>query len=192
MMKYKIGDRVLLKTWEEMEKEFGLNNECSIDCKQYFTEDMKCFAGDTVTISDISYDYDYYEIEEDDGEFNYSDDMIKCLASETATKTNLDLFLEKHGYEIVDCDLCKAVYECGCKYKCKTFKEVVEYLKAVQKYTLSDWEQYILTTVHDDSLKFNEFYILNDLHDLGYYQSITDTSVTVKEILQNCEAIGNG
>lgn len=80
MSKYKVGDKVRVRKWEEMEKEFGLDEDGDIKLRTCFARDMKVFCGKTVTISDM-YDEKYkgkqYIIEEDSGKWNWSDDMFK-------------------------------------------------------------------------------------------------------------------
>jgi len=100
-MKYKIGDRVEIKTWGQLEKEFGIHsdNDKWIDCPHLFTTVMEkelesLGNGRVVTISDMisiekvensalrpniinECDGDYYVIEEF-GEGRYTDCIIKC------------------------------------------------------------------------------------------------------------------
>lgn len=54
-MKFKIGDRVVFKTWEEMKAEFGTNGCLEIMCKPHFTPEMEaCIDKNRVyTINDI-------------------------------------------------------------------------------------------------------------------------------------------
>ena len=40
-MKYKVGDKIKIKTWEAMEKEFGLSHSQNIACLCSFTPDME-------------------------------------------------------------------------------------------------------------------------------------------------------
>lgn len=55
-MKFKIGDRVKFKTWEQMEKEFGLRKSGCIDCNSTFVYDMKDYCGVSATIELINKD----------------------------------------------------------------------------------------------------------------------------------------
>lgn len=58
-MKFKIGDKVRVKTWDEMAKEFGVSknkydsNKEIIPCKFNFVEEMKPWCGRLVEIIDI-------------------------------------------------------------------------------------------------------------------------------------------
>jgi len=81
-MKYKVGDRVQVKSLEELEEYDNGDNEYTI------YENMKEFAEQIVTIEAIdpygNGDKDYH-IEEDDGEDYWTDDMFSGLASECKT-----------------------------------------------------------------------------------------------------------
>ena len=46
-MEFKVGDRVRIKTWEQMKKEFGENFDGEINCRPCFTEYMKHLCGRT-------------------------------------------------------------------------------------------------------------------------------------------------
>ena len=83
--KFKVGDRVQFKSWEEMEKEFGLTINGDIKIKPVvFSRDMKHLCGTYATISEI----DREEVELKDftskGDTNwfYSLDMIKPVEDE--------------------------------------------------------------------------------------------------------------
>ena len=55
-MKFKVGDRVQIKSWEEMEKEFGTDCAGNINCKFSFTKEMEEYCGAVATISAIDSD----------------------------------------------------------------------------------------------------------------------------------------
>ena len=69
--------RVKIKTWEEMEKEFGLTMLQDIDCKAVFTKNMEKFMPEDriVDVSEHNYD-DYFIWSIDDTTYNISEDMI--------------------------------------------------------------------------------------------------------------------
>lgn len=80
MSKYKIGDVVTVKTWEEMEKEYGLIYYPEIGSyiclENYdFISEMKKFCGIKVTITEIL--DDCYRIKEDNGTYGWTDLMFK-------------------------------------------------------------------------------------------------------------------
>lgn len=53
-MKYQIGDEVLVKDWEVMEKEFGVEWTGDIPCGMYlFTKEKKKYCGKIVTIKNV-------------------------------------------------------------------------------------------------------------------------------------------
>lgn len=70
------GDKVQIRDWDEMEREFGLNRNGSIACRRVFTKDMCHLCGKTHTLTMKSGAY----IELDGAETRHwriSTDMIK-------------------------------------------------------------------------------------------------------------------
>lgn len=82
-MKYKVGDKVLIKTWEEMEAEYGLSIMGDIDVSKIFTKEMENaftqLKSRVLTIEQVV-DNSYYRMKE--LSWKWSDDTIKCKASE--------------------------------------------------------------------------------------------------------------
>ena len=81
-LKYKIGDKVRVKTWEKLVKEYGLKeNELGeyIPIRNVgFTEDMKDFCGKVVTIDCVIPENGIYLIEEDiDWCRSWTDEMFE-------------------------------------------------------------------------------------------------------------------
>ena len=97
-MKYKAGDKVKIKTWEEMEKEFGLGMDGNINCEATFVYSMEKFLDEysrdrIMTIKNE--DCFWYCMEEED--HYWSDDMIKCLALKPEQSDNIE-----DRFEILD------------------------------------------------------------------------------------------
>lgn len=96
MYKYKPGDRVKIKTWQQMRKEYGLNDG-NITCLQTFTLEMeeninKFFPDRILTIEEVN----HYYIMKECGCY-WTDDMIECLAEDYG---KLDPILNR--FEILD------------------------------------------------------------------------------------------
>lgn len=53
MGKYKIGDRVKIKSWKQMEKKYGLNELGNINCACVFTKLMSDLCGGKYTIDGV-------------------------------------------------------------------------------------------------------------------------------------------
>jgi len=80
-MKFKRGDKVRVRQWEAMEREYGLNIYGCIKTEGFrFNCDMRVYCGKVVTVSEV-WD-DYYKIEEDNGASNWTDDMFEGYAFE--------------------------------------------------------------------------------------------------------------
>ena len=70
-MKFKVGDKVRIRSWEDMEKEYGIDKYSFLKVKPCFTDEMKKFCDKIVTISYADSD-ETYNIAEDDVGFWFS------------------------------------------------------------------------------------------------------------------------
>lgn len=101
MSRYKIGDELRIREWEDMVAEFGLDEFGSIDCKYSFPEDMKYLCGMDFTISEISPlqgDDEYSSEEGIEMEYGWSisSDMLEPRTVEylyTASDSDIDNLL---------------------------------------------------------------------------------------------------
>lgn len=53
MAKYKVGDRVRIREWEDMEEEFGLDSDGDICGSPFFVQQMKHLCGRTATVKEL-------------------------------------------------------------------------------------------------------------------------------------------
>lgn len=74
-MKYKAGDKVVVRSYESMKEEYGSYSNGSIPVTCTFINYMKPFCGKVVTISEVR--SISYHINEDRGEFLWSDEMFE-------------------------------------------------------------------------------------------------------------------
>ena len=82
-MKYNVGDKVRIKTWSEMEREFGLDRAGDVKITPSFVGDMDEYAGEILTIEKV--EENYYLMKEDDGHWDWTDDMISYKVVETSS-----------------------------------------------------------------------------------------------------------
>lgn len=69
------GKKYIVRSWESMEKEFGLTRSGSISCQYRFTNDMKMYCGKIVTYAgNNTMTYNGKRTE-----FMWSEDMVKPL-----------------------------------------------------------------------------------------------------------------
>ncbi len=74
--------KVLIKTWDEMEKEFGLDYSGDINCNQYFIVEMEENMPEDRIIEVTKDTKDTYTYKLAEGTWTISDDMIKRIIDE--------------------------------------------------------------------------------------------------------------
>lgn len=77
---FEVGDKVKIKSWEQMEEEFGLDKIGDIKCAAAFLVDMKHLCGQEIEIETIEYAYDgsYKKIQNIEG-WAITFDMIEKI-----------------------------------------------------------------------------------------------------------------
>lgn len=75
-MRYKVGDKVRVRDWDDMVKEFGICGENITIPGCYFVELMKKYCNCIVTISELSINGKYL-VKEDENVFI---GVMKCLS----------------------------------------------------------------------------------------------------------------
>lgn len=73
-MRFKVGDKVRVREWEDMERQFGVDSDGDIVCEKIFISPMRGHCGKTFEISSVM--KDYYKLKGDGGNWNYSDGML--------------------------------------------------------------------------------------------------------------------
>ena len=77
-MRYKAGDKVRVRDWDDMVKEFGICGENITIPGCYFVELMKKYCNCIVTISELSINGKYL-VKEDENVFYWCDEMFEPL-----------------------------------------------------------------------------------------------------------------
>lgn len=97
-MKYKVGDKVRVRQWDDMVKEYGFIDSVERDiyipdCT--FVNSMKKFCGSVVTISNIVSNNNRYLIKEDDHLWYWIDEMFEPYKVTLARQAD---FIDKEAY----------------------------------------------------------------------------------------------
>lgn len=172
-MKYKVGDKVRVRSWESMEKEFRLTVNGNIEAgAATFLHKMAGFCGKIVTIKEIS--IDLYRIEEDNGEWNWTDEMFEPVAFDW------DAFKNPKNKIAVHCkteeeakDFCKKMHEHGLRWgsgksyldhtKWGNYGTIVYYSDGDysnliyaegHRYTILEWSDYMKKEFTKSDLKY--------------------------------------
>lgn len=79
---FKVGDRVIIRDWDDMEKEFGLDFSGNINCMKSFTTGMRKLCGSVAKITSFNpFDHRIIRLEFEDSTdqkpYIFSTDMIK-------------------------------------------------------------------------------------------------------------------
>lgn len=75
-MKYKVGDKVRVRQWDDMVEEFGVWAGAINTPESSFDEGMRLYCGTIVTIKEVKNNNSYY-IEEDDEDWFWTDEMFE-------------------------------------------------------------------------------------------------------------------
>lgn len=94
MSKFEVGDVLRVRSWEDMEQEFGLHNSTSISCEFYFTPRMKYMCGKEFIVREIINDA-YRSDSGIEGGYHISSDMLEPASEQEPI--DLDAF-----YKILD------------------------------------------------------------------------------------------
>lgn len=85
-MKIIVGKKYKVKSWEKMERQYGLTRYGYIDTPACFVSEMKKFCGKVVTITK---NFSWYRIEEDKGRFAWDECMFEPF------ENSIEYYIEK-------------------------------------------------------------------------------------------------
>lgn len=77
-MEIEVGDRVRIREWDDMAKEFGIDEDGDIKTECFFTKDMKKHCGEIVTISCVVKDA-----------FNIEENLGKVFTADTISPSTI-------------------------------------------------------------------------------------------------------
>lgn len=78
------GDKVRIKTWKQMELEFGVSTDGEIPCYQSFVPEMAEYCGKVLTVSSMPKKSrcKFRVLEDTENEYTFSEDMVAEVISE--------------------------------------------------------------------------------------------------------------
>ena len=101
-MRYKIGDKVRVRQWVDMAKEFGVNNNGNIPIDYcYFVKEMKQHCGKTYKVYDTGLHY-ILATENEVLEWCFTDSMLEDVNSLSYTSDSSTLETEDTILELKD------------------------------------------------------------------------------------------
>lgn len=99
-MKYKVGDKVRVRTWKDMAKEYGIDEFTgSIRVPHSFTHTMKKYCGKIMTIKNVF--YDFYLLEEADEPWCFSEEMLESVSTPTTPSLTQTLIVYRKDNVVV-------------------------------------------------------------------------------------------
>ena len=92
MSQFNVGDRVVIRDWDDMASEFGIDDDFgSISCVCGFTIEMRYLCGMEFTIKSLDRLYEGCVEFEENNEWNFSTDMIRPVLYKELNTPSSDL-----------------------------------------------------------------------------------------------------
>ena len=191
-MKYKVGDKVRIKKSNSY----------------LWSQNMNKWVGEIMTIRAL--EERHYKMLEDIDDFegnktkgwNWYEEMIECKVDDGRKETNFEHLIEyiqdvQMDYNGIDTmqELTIKFYVpleepiCLSSLSINSFKEWLKQPYQKPKIKLTQFEYDILSCCNEAKRKkkFNYFTMLKQMKYKGYYKGVHDVTMTVEEILNNCE-----
>lgn len=188
-MKFKAGDRV--KVREDLEGNTSYNG-------LYFNPKMEVYKGKTIIIERINYTGHGLYVASG---WHWNDEMLEPVKEEKKMR-NIDKILSdetllneaicsacyiiKNGHDCDDCDDCNVVCnKCEFSTNKNCYKFLAEEYKPKIKLTKLEHDLLKIDVVR--SSPFGNYADYMNLKNIGHFKGITDLSMTIQDILDNCE-----
>lgn len=98
-MKYKVGDRVRIRAWGDMAREYGMSG-ASIKVPQSFTPEMRKYCGKVMTISNNR--AGYYSLKEDYDGWCFSEEMFEPVGETPEFANGVHIYRDGHKVVAID------------------------------------------------------------------------------------------
>lgn len=102
---FKVGDKVRIRQWDDMAKEFGIDKNGDIEASSGFIQEMKPLCGKKAKIGEIYgkrvFLEDFEDCEELDTDYDYSMDMIEHVEEKKRTSNVVtNVLMDVLGVEV--------------------------------------------------------------------------------------------
>lgn len=119
----------------------------------------------------------------------YKDEFVYMLKKNKIILCSCFEVLNNHD----DCNTCPYDVENCVEEGCCNYRKFIDWLLEEHKepIKLKQWEYDLIRTndrPHECNV-FESFNTYRNMKAIGYFEGITDTSMTLKEILENCEVV---
>lgn len=86
---FKVGDRVVVRDWDDMKKEYGVSEGGTIHCRFGFTDTMRHLCGRTATVTNANMGCIGVDFDDKSGDtiWSYSSDMFNPIDIQARSKT---------------------------------------------------------------------------------------------------------
>lgn len=101
-MKYKVGDKVRVRQWDDMAKEFGYDGVKICIDEYYFVEEMKQYCGKTYEVCGANLFCYILETENEVLDWSFTDGMLEDVSSLQIQADSLTLETENMIFELKD------------------------------------------------------------------------------------------
>lgn len=186
MSKYNVGDKVTIRQWDDMAKEFGLYAYGSIKCKHSFSVPMSKYCGKTLEIVEV-YDINSYTLI--GNEYVWSDDMFEEAPVKNESNTTIKEYFDKvdeilkslgrtgHDYcdcsTLTTCDDCKKISGALClkrsilhnRERSDLVKNIMAYQIPIPKKEILDKEEreYLEAALRPFKEKISAIYVADNV-----------------------------
>lgn len=175
---FMVGDRVVIKTWEQMEKEYGVDKFGVINCEKSFVKSMRSLCGKkaTITRKDEEKIWLTFDDKKADNSWSFSTDMIElayptvrgCEVKEKVKNPTYTTSEVKYLGQTATCqygdrfDLEKGIMLCMLKDKGITYSDIIKVVDSAEKVVEHKFNVGDIVRVVDNGKQYDTYFVWFD------------------------------